>query len=228
MKLTKPMKNTALKNLILALLLIFTGSFMPLVAQTTVRGRVIDSKNNQTLPGTTVSVKGTYKAALTDIDGNYKIDVSSSKEILVFKFVGFKTQEIEVGNKTNIDIALAQEDINLEEIVVMGYSQKKRSEIASAVSIVTAEKMADVTTPNVANMLQGKVAGVEIVNSSGAPGQEAEVRIRGIASVSAPQGPLYVVDGIIGGNYDANDVETITVLKDAGATGMFYIWIESC
>ena len=79
MKLTKPMKNTALKNLILALLLIFTGSFMPLVAQTTVRGRVIDSKNNQTLPGTTVSVKGTYKAALTDIDGNYKIDVSSSK-----------------------------------------------------------------------------------------------------------------------------------------------------
>jgi TonB-linked SusC/RagA family outer membrane protein len=221
MKLLKPMKNAALKNLILVLLLICTGSFMPLVAQTTVRGRVIDSKNNQTIPGVTVSVKGTYNAVLTDTDGNYKIDVPTSNGILVFKFVGYKTQEIEIGDKVSIDIAMNQEDIALDEVVVMGYSQKKRSEIASAVSIVTADKMAGVTTPNVANMLQGKVAGVEIVNSSGAPGQEAEVRIRGVASVSAPQGPLYVVDGIIGGSYDANDVETITVLKDAGATGMY-------
>lgn len=215
------MKKNVIKNLILVLVLVLTGSFMPLVAQSTIRGRVIDSQNNQTLPGVTVSVKGSYIAVLTDAEGKYTIDVPSSKDILVFKFVGYKTEEAEVGSRNIIDVILAQEDINLEEVVVMGYSQKKRSEIASAVSIITGDKMADVTTPNVANMLQGKIAGVEIVNSNGAPGQVAEVRIRGIASVSAPQGPLYVVDGIIGGNYDANDVETITVLKDAGATGMY-------
>jgi len=215
------MKRTALKNLILVLFMILAGSSMPLVAQSTVKGRVVDSKTNESLPGVTISVKGTFNGTMTDGDGNYKIDVSSSSEILVFTFVGYKPQEVTVGDRTTIDVNMEQSEINLDEVVVMGYSQKKRSEIASAVSIVSSEKIMDVTTPSIGNMLQGKVAGVEIVNSNGAPGQDAEIRIRGIASVSAPQGPLFVVDGIIGGNYDPNDVESITVLKDAGATGMY-------
>jgi TonB-linked outer membrane protein, SusC/RagA family len=215
------MRSVARKKLILVLLLVLTGSFMPLVAQTTIRGRVTDSKSNQTLPGVNVFIKGTSNGTTTDVDGNYKIIIPSSKDVLVFKFLGYKTEEVKIGAKKDIDIAMTQEVVNLGEIVVMGYSEKKRSEIASAVSIIPAEKLRDVTTTSVANMLQGKVAGVEVVNSNGAPGQTAEVRIRGVASVNAPQGPLYVVDGIIGGNYDPNDVESITVLKDAGATGMY-------
>jgi TonB-dependent SusC/RagA subfamily outer membrane receptor len=103
----------------------------------------------------------------------------------------------------------------------MGYSNKTKNEIASAVTVVSADKLIDVTSPNIGDMLQGKVAGVSVIKSSGAPGAEPSIRIRGISSMNAPQDPLYVVDGIIGGSFDPNDVESITVLKDAGATGMY-------
>ena len=88
-------------------------------------------------------------------------------------------------------------------------------------STVSSDKLMDVTSNDIGTMLQGKVSGIQVINSSGAPGSTSEIRIRGISSFSAPQGPLYVVDGIIGGTFDPNDVETYTVLKDAGATGMY-------
>ena len=90
----------------------------------------------------------------------------------------------------------------MEQVVVMGYSTKKKNEITSAVSTVTADKLMDVTSNDVGTMLQGKVSGIQVINSSGAPGSSSEIRIRGISSFSAPQGPLYVVDGIIGGTFD--------------------------
>lgn len=190
-------------------------------AQTVVKGRVTDESNNQTLPGVSVAIKGTTLGTMTDVEGNYTISARSSNDILIFSFIGYAAKEVMVGQQTRIDVALAINAVNLDELVVMGYSTKKRTEITSAVTTLSSDKLMDVTSNDIGTMLQGKVSGIQVINSSGAPGSSSEIRIRGISSMSAPQGPLYVVDGIIGGTFDPNDVETITVLKDAGATGMY-------
>jgi TonB-linked SusC/RagA family outer membrane protein len=190
-------------------------------AQTVIQGMVTDAGNNMTLPGVNIAIKGTMLGTVTDVDGNYTIIIQSSSDVLVFSFIGYRTEEIAVGSRVQIDVAMEQDVVDLGEIVIMGYSEKTKREIASAVTVLPMEKVKGITTNSVSNMLQGKVAGVEVVNADGQPGSEAEIRIRGIASVNAPKGPLFVVDGIIGGNYDPNDVETVTVLKDAGATGMY-------
>ena len=215
------MRSGPRKTRILWLLLALFCLTAPSFAQTVVKGRVTDAGNNQTLPGVNVFVKGTTVGGTTDLDGNYTISVKSPDDRIVFRLVGYSNQEIKIGNHTKLDVALTADIVNLDELVVMGYSEKKRTEISSAVAVLTMDKMKDVTSGNIANMLQGKVSGVQVVSGSGAPGSEAEIRIRGVASLSAPKGPLVVVDGIIGGNYDPNDVETITILKDAGATGMY-------
>jgi TonB-linked SusC/RagA family outer membrane protein len=217
----QPMKKIIQKSLFLVLLLILTGSFMQLGAQTTITGQITDSLSNATVPGVNILIKGTLNGTVTDADGNFKIVVPSSKDVLVFRFIGYKTKEVQVGNKTRIDLAMSQEVVSLDEVVVMGYSTKKRSEITSAVTTLSSDKLMDITSNDIGTMLQGKVAGIQVINSSGAPGASSEIRIRGTSSFSAPQGPLFVVDGIIGGTYDPNDVETLTVLKDAGATGLY-------
>jgi TonB-linked SusC/RagA family outer membrane protein len=215
------MRNGLRKTRMLWILLAVFCLTMPSFAQIVIKGSVTDAGNNQTLPGATITIKGTTEGTTTDINGNYTITVKSTSDILTFGFVGYQREEVKVGTQTKIDIALVQDAVNLDEIVVMGYSDKKRTEISSSVAVLSMDKTRDATTSNIANMLQGKVAGVQVVSASGSPGSEAEIRIRGVASLSAPKGPLVVVDGIIGGNYDPNDVETITVLKDAGATGMY-------
>jgi TonB-linked SusC/RagA family outer membrane protein len=215
------MKKITQKNLILVLLLILTGSIMQLGAQTTITGQITDSIIKTTLPGVNILIKGTTKGTVSDADGKFTIAVPSPKDVLVFSYIGYVTKEVVVGNSTRIELALSPDIINLDEVVVMGYSTKKRSEITSAVTTLSSDKLMDITSNDVGSMLQGKVAGIQVINSSGAPGSTSEIRIRGTSSFSAPQGPLYVVDGIIGGTYDPNDVETITVLKDAGATGMY-------
>ncbi len=215
--MTNGIRKARMLGMILALLCLVSSTF----AQTAVKGRVTDESNNQTLPGVNVSIKGTNLGTVTDADGNYSINVRSAADLLVFTFIGYGMQEIKVGNQSRIDVSLVSESQNIEGVVVMGYSSKKRTEISSAVTVLSNDKLKDATTGNVANMLQGKVAGVQVVSANGSPGSEAEIRIRGIASLNAPKGPLVVVDGIVGGNYDPNDIETLTVLKDAGATGMY-------
>ena len=215
------MRSGPRKTQILWLLLALFCLTVPAFAQTLVKGRVTDAGNSQTLPGVNVFVKGTTVGGTTDLDGNYTIGVKSPEDVIVFRFVGYSNQEIMVGTQTRIDVAMTADVINLDELVVMGYSSKKRTEITSAVTTLSSDKLMDVTSNDIGTMLQGKVSGIQVINSSGAPGSSSEIRIRGISSMSAPQGPLYVVDGIIGGTFDPNDVETLTVLKDAGATGMY-------
>jgi TonB-linked SusC/RagA family outer membrane protein len=215
------MRNVLRKTQVLLILLLLMGIAESTLAQMVIKGMVTDAGNNQTLPGVNITIKGTMMGTITDVDGNYSITVQSANDILVFSFIGYRTEEITVGNNSQIDVTITQDVVDLGEIVVMGYSEKTKREISSAVSVLPMEKVQDVTSNSVTNMLQGKVAGVEVINATGQPGSEAEIRIRGIASVNAPKGPLFVVDGIIGGNYDPNDVETVTVLKDAGATGMY-------
>jgi TonB-linked SusC/RagA family outer membrane protein len=208
-----------LKKAGLFLFVITTCNFA--YGQIPVKGKVISSDDSKGMTGVNIMIKGTGKGVITGTDGSFNIAASKADDILVFSFIGFKSQEITVGARSVINVTLEPDIVSIEGVVVMGYSTKKRNEITSAVTTVSSDKLMDVTSNDIGTMLQGKVSGIQVINSSGAPGASSEIRIRGISSFSAPQGPLYVVDGIIGGTFDPNDVETITVLKDAGATGMY-------
>ena len=189
--------------------------------QTTVTGNVSSADDKQPLAGANITIKGTTTGVITDLNGNYTIQVDSPEDILVFSYVGYNSEEVTVATQTKINVILVPNVESLGEVVIMGYNSKTRNEITSAVTVVSGDQLKDVTANNIGTMLQGKVAGIEVVDASGAPGSQPDIRIRGISSFSAPQGPLYVVDGIIGGNFDPNDVESITVLKDAGATALY-------
>ena len=208
-----------MKKVLLLGLLMFTTLAMS--AQNVVKGVVTAGDDGLPMVGVSVFEKGTLNGVITDPDGNYSIKVQNNKSVLVFSSVGFKTTEVPVAGKTVIDVTLDVDSQLIDEVVVMGYSSKTRGEITSAVTTVSADKLNDVVSNNIGDMLQGKVAGVTVVKDSGRPGAEPSIRIRGTSSLHASQEPLYVVDGIIGGSYDPADVESVTVLKDAGATGMY-------
>jgi TonB-linked SusC/RagA family outer membrane protein len=187
-----------------------------------VTGHVVSALDKQPMAGVTVSVKGTTNAAMTNVNGDFSLNVPAGKTTLVVRFVGYLPKDIGVtGGQTGIQVQLTEDVQQLNDVVVVGYTSKKQNELTSSVTVVSANKLKDVTSNDIGTMLQGKVAGLNVVNSSGAPGAVAEIRLRGVSSVNASQSPLFVVDGIIGGNYDPNDVESVTVLKDAGATALY-------
>ncbi|MEO6814688.1 MAG: SusC/RagA family TonB-linked outer membrane protein, partial [Ginsengibacter sp.] len=196
-------------------------TLLSIVAAMKIFGKVTD-ENGNFLQGVSVLLKGTTIGTNTDAAGEFSLEIpDNSSKILMFSFVGMETQEVNINGKTRINVTLRNNLQQQKEIVVVGYSEKSKNELTSAVSVVSGDKLRDVTSSNIGDMLQGKVAGLQVVNSSGVPGANPEIRLRGISSVNASQSPLFVVDGIIGGNYDPNDVESVTVLKDAGATAMY-------
>ncbi|HTF18061.1 MAG TPA: SusC/RagA family TonB-linked outer membrane protein, partial [Chryseolinea sp.] len=181
----------------------------------------VTSTSGETLPGVNVMEKGTMNGTATDADGKYTLNISSGNITLIFSFIGFATVEETVSGRTTIDVSLGEDMQNLEEVVVVGYSAKKQSELSSSVSVVSGEKLRDVTSNNVGDLLQGKAPGVIVSNSSGDPNAAPSVIIRGSSSITAGSDPLYVVDGIIGGSANPNDIASVTVLKDAAATGLY-------
>ncbi len=191
-------------------------------AQQEVSGRVIDYATSEAVAGVTVSVLGKPVATQTDADGNYAIQAAGN-DVLVFRFIGYATQEINVNDRTTINVSLEQEGTALDEVVVIGYGTQRQKDVTAAITTVRAEDIAK--TPNAQPMqaLQGRVAGVQIV-SSGAPGASPTVRLRGIGSFEGSSAPLYVVDGMFFDNIDflnPNDIETISVLKDASAAAIY-------
>ncbi|WP_229738876.1 SusC/RagA family TonB-linked outer membrane protein [Parapedobacter pyrenivorans] len=189
-------------------------------AQVTVSGTVLDERG-EPIDGASVLEKGTTNGTSTNARGEFTLTLRGQGATLVIQSIGYGTREV-AADESPLRIMLQSEEALLEEVVVsVGYSQVKPEELTSAVSVVKADKLLDVTANNVGTMLQGKIPGLQIINSSGQPGAAPEIRLRGVSSINASQQPLVVVDGIIGGNYDPNDVESITVLKDAGATAMY-------
>ena len=187
-------------------------------ADINVKGQVIDADGSEPMIGVSVMVVGTTAGTITDFDGNFEITVQD-KAVLQFSYIGYKT--IEVRAVENMQVIMETDAQQLQEVVSLGYSAVKRAELSSAVVTVDADQLTDVTTSDVGNMLQGKVAGVQVSNSTGQPGAGAEIRIRGTGSITAASDPVYVVDGVMGGQFNPNDVESISVLKDAGATGIY-------
>lgn len=215
------MKNKFTFLLILAL---FTLMYSSGYAQDkVVKGKITDS-SGLPLPGANVIVKGTQKGASTDMDGRYSISVPSGA-ILVFSFTGSKTQEIIVGGASVYDVILKDESSALDEVVVVGYGTKKKKDLTGSIVSVNAEDIASRPVLNAVQAMQGKAAGVDI-SSNERPGTVGSITIRGVRSIGASNGPLYVVDGIPlnSGGIDfinPNDIDSIDVLKDASATAIY-------
>lgn len=182
--------NVVRRVLFLLLLLGSAGTW----AQKTVTGTVSDP-DGLTLPGVTVSVKGTNEAVVTDIDGRYSINAAGDAT-LVFSFVGFVSQEVAVNNQTNVDVRLKSSVESLDEVVVIGYGTQKKDDVNSAVSSVKAKDIENLKQTTVDQMLQGKAAGVTLTNNSGQPGSSVSIKIRGATSITGTNEPLYIIDGV--------------------------------
>ena len=191
---------------------------------TTVKGKVTDS-DKIPLPGVVITLKGHEKYATTDSEGNFTMndifDLSSAT--LVFTCVGMITQEVALKGKTVINVILKDNIVELGEVVAIGYGSIKKSDLTGAVSSVKGDKLTQTSSRDVLSGLQGKMSGVNITLNSGAPGESATVRIRGVGTINNSN-PIYVVDGfqISDINYlGVNDIENIEVLKDASATSIY-------
>lgn len=184
-----------------------------------VSGRVLDAESGEPVIGAGVMLSS-GGGTTTDFDGNYLI-MADEKDVITFTSIGYLETKETVGGRSVINVSLVADNTLLEEVVVLGYTTQKKAELSSAVVSMSGEKLTNVASADVGNMLQGKVAGVVAMNSSGQPGASADIRIRGTGSITAGAGPMYVVDGVAGGDFNPNDVETITILKDASATALY-------
>ncbi|MCF2505923.1 TonB-dependent receptor [Dyadobacter sp. CY107] len=195
-------------------------------ADRSVKGKVADDKGIG-LPGVSVILKGSSTGTVTDSEGSYNLNIPESGEnVLVFSFVGYVPKEINVGNQSSVNVELLVDTKALEEVVVVGYGTQRKRDITSAVSVISMEDIGEVPKSNVTRMLQGQAPGVIIKQKSGTPGQQFEVKVRGISSLGAGSDPLYVIDGFpvgtsAGQNLNPNDIETISILKDAAATAIY-------
>ena len=189
-----------------------------------VTGKVTDAGGNG-LPGVSVTVKSSTNGAVTDGNGAYSVNVPSGKTALVFSYIGYVSQELEIGSKTQINVTLAEDVASLSEIVVVGYGTQKKSQTTGAISQVTSKQISEMPLTSLGQAMQGRVAGVDVSQSGSKPGSVPKILIRGRRSFNAGNDPLYVVDGIplSAGYEDLNpsDIASMEVLKDATATAIY-------
>jgi len=193
----------------------------PVAQFVTVSGKVTGSDGTP-LPGVTVLVKGTTQGIITDADGNYSLSKVPADAILVFSFVGMKSQEIEITGKTVINVVMNETTIGIEEVVAVGYGTQRRSEITGAISSLNQDNFDKQQTFRATDALQGRIAGVQVTNTSGSPFATTKIRVRGANSINGGNDPLYVVNGVVGaGMPNVEDIESIEILKDASATALY-------
>lgn len=192
----------------------------------TVSGKVTDEKG-EGLPGVSILIRGTQSGMISDADGGFSIEVPDEKAVLVFSFVGYVSQEIEIGNRTKLDVVLDVDKKLLDEVVVIGYGTMERKHLTgSAGSIKMDETIGSRPVVDFGQAMYGKVAGVKVLNTSGRPGESSRVQIRGINSISAGSTPLVVIDGVPMPNFDLNtinaaDIQSIDILKDAASAAIY-------
>jgi TonB-dependent SusC/RagA subfamily outer membrane receptor len=184
----------------------------------TIKGTVTDQVSGQPLPGVNVLVQNTSKGASTDFDGLFQIKDVPINSVLVFTYLGYQDQQVIITNSNDLSIVLIEDSESLDEVVVIGYGSQKKRDVTGAVSIVSSKTLDELKPIKVEQALQGTVSGVNVTTQSGAPGAGLDIRIRGI-STNGANGPLVIIDGYQGdlGVLNPNDIETITVLKDAQA-----------
>ncbi len=212
-----------IRKIVLSLVAILSCGAMALAQNKQVTGTVTDPEGNPVV-GATVLVEGTMNATATSVTGQYSISAPAEAN-LQFSSIGMAAQTVQVGQRSVIDVVLQHETQMVEDVIVTAFGQTKREAFTGSAAEVKAEDIAKVQTSNVAQSLAGKVAGLQLVNSSGKPGSSPSIRIRGFSSINASQEPLYVVDGI---PYDGDlnninpaDIESMTVQKDATSTSLY-------
>lgn len=210
------------KFLLLSVMFIVCVSYT--MAQKTVTGTV-SSPDGSALPGVTVVVKGTTIGTVTGTNGQYTIEVPEEENILVFSFIGMKTNEVSVGNNTSIDVTLEEDVVGLEEVIAVGYGTQRKGSVTGSISSVDSEDIQELPVLDAGNALQGRAAGVVSMSSGSRPGDGVTIRVRGRRSLTASNDPLFVVDGIPyeGNINDINprDIKSMEVLKDASATAIY-------
>ena len=194
------------------------------VKKVKVRGQVTDQVTAEPMVGVSILVKGGKEGTITDIDGNYSIEVVPD-QTLVFSFIGYKTKEVQVGSKTEISVHLAENTQMLNDVVVVGYGVQKKVNLTGAVSAVKGDELASRPITNVGSGLQGMLPGVSIVQPSGQPGNDKmSIVIRGISTLNSKTDPLILIDGIAGGDLNMlnpDDIENVSVLKDAASSAIY-------
>jgi TonB-linked SusC/RagA family outer membrane protein len=188
-----------------------------------VNGTVKDQKTNEPVIGCSIALKNSTEGTITDVDGAFSFQASADG-ILVFSYIGYVTQEIPIGGRTQIDVILENDAITIDEVVVIGYGAVKKSNVTGSIVSVKPAELKTVPTTNVMESLQGKLPGVDITRSSGAAGAGVNVLVRGNRSLTASNSPLFIVDGIQYSNIqdiNPNDIEAMEVLKDAASTAIY-------
>ena len=221
----KPKLRIVMKKYIVFFVFLFLAGTQVLYAQDRVyKGVVSFAEDGTSVPGASVILKGSSVGTTTDMDGKYSITLPADGNVLVFSFVGMISQEIEVGDETTINVVLETNSIGLVEVVAIGYGVVKKSDLTGAVSSVSAKDFEKQPINRLEDALQGRASGVQITKNSGAPGADLKIRIRGTNSINGNNGPLVVIDGLIGGDLkslNSNDIASMEILKDASATAIY-------
>jgi len=206
---------------------------LSIFAQQTISGKVTEKLTGEGLPGVDVVVKGTSRGTSTDFDGNYSLDNINVGDVLVFSFVGYKTEEITVTRNKVLDVTLEEVSESLEEVVIIGYGSVKKEDLTGTADLISSKDFNKGPIVSAQQLISGKIAGVSVTSGGGAPGEGQNIIIRGLSSLSLTSSPLIVVDGIplndggVGGSRNAlnlinpNDIESMVVLKDASATSIY-------
>lgn len=218
------MKKSKLKGIWRIAALLFFSCFLAITSfaqQKSLSGKVI-GEDGAPIPGVTVVVKGTTSGTITDMDGKFTFNAPANAKTLSISYIGMKTQEFEIGTQTVFNVTLLAETIGVDEVVVVGYGTRMKEELTGSISTVSKEQMKVSTAPSVVSRMQGQVSGIT-VTSANRPGGDATIRIRGIGTINNSD-PLYVIDGVPAGpgnNLNPNDIESITVLKDASSAAIY-------
>lgn len=243
MKLTNNLKESFMKSLtqyfcksksrkstlpftstLVMLSLVFIGGFSSsALAQNEVTGTIYDAETQETLPGVTVRIKNTTKGTATDGEGVFSLRIDSTEAILVFSYIGFQSKEVTVQAGSDVIVELEQSVNELKDVVVIGYGAVRKRDITGSVGQLSSDEIGKVTSLNAEQSLQGKVSGVQITTTSGAPGAGSAVRIRGIGTLNNSS-PIYVVDGVIIDDIsflNSADIQSMEILKDASATAIY-------
>jgi TonB-linked SusC/RagA family outer membrane protein len=209
-------------RLIYTLLFWSLACSIPLCAQVTISGKVTDEKK-LALIGVNIQIKNSTLGGVTDLDGNYSLEVPDAEAILVFSYTGFQTQEISIKGRSSVNVEMGESTLMINELVVVGYGTQRKSDVTGSVGSIKPADLQKIASSNVTQGLQGKIAGVNVSSASGRPGEGPVIRIRGTGTLNNAN-PIYVVDGLILDNIDflnSSDIESLEVLKDASACAIY-------